>query len=290
MATNPYARHGKQGMLALRSARHPAVRCLVALLAAYILSLSAPVRAESEEPASAWQFAVTPYVWLPHIDTSLAFETPGTGGSAAEMNDVLKYLTGAFFINGEARKGRFQLALDFIYVDFTKADSKVSTIAGAGGVVEVPVNAGTTTSLGGKMVSLTGGYALLLGPDAQLDLLAGLRYTHIGATLDWNFSSEVNGLPGRSGSATQSADLWDGIVGLRGSASLGAGKWFVPYYLDAGAGTSRFTWQAVLGIGYSFHWGDLLLVYRYLSFEQGDDQAVQRFSLAGPALGATWHF
>ena len=59
---------------------------------------------------------------------------------------------------------------------------------------------------------------------------------------------------------------------------------------DAGTGTSKFTWQAVLGIGYSFHWGDLLLDYRYLSFEQGHDQPLQRLSFAGPALGATWHF
>jgi len=85
-------------------------------------------------------------------------------------------------------------------------------------------------------------------------------------------------------------DLWDGVVGFRGSARLGAGNWFVPYYLDAGAGTSKFTWQAVVGVGYSFGWGDLLLVYRYLSFEQGDDQPVQRLEFAGPALGATFHF
>src|SRR5215469_1010771 len=203
-------------MLAQRPARYPMLRCLVALLAAYV-SPSAPVRAQSQEPPSQWQFAVTPYVWLPHLDTTLSFETPGSGGSAAQMNDVLKYLTGAFFINGEARKGRFGVALDFIYCDFTKANSQVSTVTGPGGTVEVPVNAGTTTSLGGKMVSLTGSYALLSRSDAELDLLAGLRYTHIGATLDWEFSSAVNAVPGRTGSATQSVDLWDGVVGFRGS-------------------------------------------------------------------------
>ena len=276
-------------MLAHRSARQSMVRCLAALLAAYI-SVSAPVQAQSEEPGSSWQFAVTPYVWLPHVDTSLGFETPGNGGTPVEMDDILKYLTGAFFINGAARKDRFGLALDFVYCDFTKADSQVSTITGPGAGAEVPVNHGTTTSLGGKMVSLTGSYAVLLRPDVELNLLGGLRYTHIGATLDWEFSSDVNDLPSRSGSATQAVDLWDGVVGVRGSARLGAGKWFVPYYLDAGTGTSKFTWQAVLGIGYSFHWGDLLLDYRYLSFEQGHDQPLQRLSFAGPALGATWHF
>jgi len=277
-------------MLTHRSIRHLVVRCLVALLAVFVVAVSVPVRAESQESPPPWQFAVTPYVWLPHIDTTLAFEPPGSGGAPVEMSDILKYLTGAFFINGEARRGNFRLVLDFVYCDFTKEDSKVSTVVGPGGAVEVPINAGTTTGLGGKMVSLTGSYALLLRPDAELDLLAGLRYTHIGATLDWNFSSDVNGLPSRTGSTSQSVDLWDGVVGVRGSARLGTGKWFVPYYLDAGAGTSRFTWQAMLGAGYSFNWGDLLLVYRYLSFEQGDNQAVQRLTFSGPALGATWHF
>jgi hypothetical protein len=276
-----------------RYRRRPGQHAVVLYWAAFLVlhSLGRAAAAEPADSSSAWQFAVTPYVWLPHIDTSLAFETPGTGGSPVELDNILKYLSGAFFINGEARKGRFQLGLDFIYCDFTRADSKVSTVTVAGGAAEVPVNVGTSTSLGGEMLSLTGGYTLLQRRDAELELLAGMRYTHIGATLDWDFSSEVSGLPGRTGSATEAVDLWNGVVGFRGSMRFGAAeKWFVPYYLDAGAGTSRFTWQAVLGIGYSFHWGDLLLVYRYLSFEQGDDQAVQRLSFAGPALGATWHF
>jgi hypothetical protein len=270
--------------------RHGAVHRLAAPLAAHALLMSSPLHAEAQEPPQQWQFAVTPYVWLPHIDASLGFETPGTGGSPVVLNDILKYLSGAFFLSGEAHKGRWRLALDLVYCDFSKADSKVSTVVGPGGMVEVPVNADTTTTLGGSMVSVTGGYSLLARPAVELDLLGGLRYTHIGATLHWDFAADVMGLAERTGSASQSVDLWDGVVGFRGSARLGVGKWFVPYYVDAGAGTSKFTWQALLGLGYSFSWGDLLLVYRYLSFEQGDDKAVQRLEFAGPALGATFHF
>jgi hypothetical protein len=287
---NPNTRHGREG-LAQRSAGRPFIRGLaVAVVAVSFVSASKPLCAEPQESQAPWQFAVTPYVWLPHIDTTLSFETPGDGGTPVDMSDILKYLTGAFFINGEARKGRFGLGLDFIYCDFSKADSKVSTVTPGGGTVEVPVNAGTTTSLGGTMVSLTGSYAVLLRPESELDVLAGVRYTHIRASLDWSFSSDVGGLPERTGSATQAPDLWDGIVGVRGNTRLGSGQWFVPYYLDAGTGTSRFTWQGMAGIGYSFKWGDMLLVYRYLSFEQGADQTIQRLSFSGPALGATWHF
>ena len=140
------------------------------------------------------------------------------------------------------------------------------------------------------MVSLTGNYSVVRQPNTKFDVLAGLRYTHIATTLDWFFDTAVGGLPARSGSVGRGVDLWDGVVGFRGNVRFAGGKWFAPYYLDAGAGTSTFTWQGMLGIGYAFGWGDLLLVYRYLSFEQGDSQLVQKFELAGPALGATFRF
>ena len=76
-------------------------------------------------------------------------------------------------------------------------------------------------------------------------------------------------LPARPGSAETGADLWDGVVGVRGRVTLANSAWFVPLYLDAGTGTSKFTWQGLLGVGYAFGWGDLLLVYRQLAFDEG---------------------
>jgi hypothetical protein len=286
----PSSNRENQRAAALRCGRLQAGQRLIAALAAPALLLGSPLPAASQEPPPQWQFAVTPYVWLPHIDASLAFETPGTGGSPVALNDILKYLSGAFFLSAEARKDRWRLALDLVYCDFSKADSKVSTVVAPDGMVEVPVNSATTTTLGGSMVSVTGGYALLALPNLEFGLLAGLRYTHIGATLHWDFATAVESVPERTGSAGREVNLWDGVVGFRGSARLGEGRWFVPYYLDAGAGTSKFTWQALTGIGYSFGWGDLVLVYRYLSFEQGEDHPVQRLEFAGPALGATFRF
>jgi hypothetical protein len=249
---------------------------------------SAAVRADPQ--ATPWEFSLTPYLWLPRVDASMRYETPGSGGSPVSMTNLLQHLDGALFLSGEARRGRWGLAADLVYCDFRKEGSNVTSVGGAGGESEVPVNTATTTSLTGYMVSLTGNYSLLRSATARMDLLGGFRYTHIGTTLDWSFATAVEGLPGRTGSVGQGVDLWDAIVGLRGNLELGGGKWFVPYYLDAGTGTSTFTWQGMAGIGYSFGWGDLLLVYRYLSFEQGDDHPVQRFYLSGPALGATFRF
>jgi hypothetical protein len=261
---------------------------IASVLALQAVLFSAVVRADPPEPP--WEFSLTPYLWLPHVDAAMRYETPGSGGSPVSLTNLLQHLNAALFLNGEARKGRWGLATDFVYCSFQKEGSNVSNVSGPGGESEVPVNSGTTTTLTGYMVSLTGNYAVVRRPDTKLDLLAGLRYTHIGTTLDWSFTTSIDALPGRSGSVGQGVDLWDGIVGVRGTAAFGGGKWFVPYYLDAGTGTSKFTWQGLLGVGYSFGWGDLLLVYRYLSFEQGDEHPVQHFYLSGPALGATFRF
>jgi hypothetical protein len=261
---------------------------LVFVLAFQAVLFSAEVRADPQ--ATPWEFSVTPYLWLPRVDASMRYDTPGNGGSTVSLTNLLQHLNAALFVSGEARKGRWGLAADLVYVDFQKTGSNVSTVGGPGGESAVPINTGTTTSLTGYMVSVAGNYSLVRSPQTKFDLLGGLRYTHIGTTLDWSFTASVDSLAGRTGSVGRGVDLWDGVVGFRGNSRFGGGKWFVPYYLDAGAGTSKFTWQALLGVGYAFGWGDLLLVYRYLSFEQGDEHPVEHLYFSGPALGATFHF
>ena len=41
---------------------------------------------------------------------------------------------------------------------------------------------------------------------------------------------------------------------------LGESKWFMPYHGYIGAGSSNTTWQALLGVGYRFAWGDAVRV------------------------------
>jgi hypothetical protein len=85
-------------------------------------------------------------------------------------------------------------------------------------------------------------------------------------------------------------DLWDAIIGVRGKARLGESGWFVPYYLDAGTGSSALTWQGMAGIGHTFKWGDVLLAYRHLYYDQKGDKLIQDIRFSGPALGATFRF
>ncbi len=57
----------------------------------------------------------------------------------------------------------------------------------------------------------------------------------------------------------RASHLGHGCGWLRGPLYIfGAGHaWSVPYYLDVGTGDSDLTWQGLLGLAYSFGWGDL---------------------------------
>ncbi len=73
----------------------------------------------------------------------------------------------------------------------------------------------------------------------------GVNFTYAGVTSAFFRADEPEGVIGRSGGSSNRINVWDGIVGVRGSVGLGAsGDWFLPYYLDIGAGNySNWTWQ-----------------------------------------------
>ena len=64
----------------------------------------------------------------------------------------------------------------------------------------------------------------------------------------------------------------------------------VPYYFDIGAGDSDLTWNAFAGLAREYNWGDLLIAYRHLEYDQGSDSLMQDFSFSGPLIGARFRF
>ena len=132
-------------------------------------------------------------------------------------------------------------------------------------------------------------------PRATLDVIAGFRYFGVRTSTDWQLSAAITAAGGaqtfpRSGSISQREDIWDGIIGVRGRVKLGSSNWSVPYYFDAGTGSSTLTWQAVAGIAYAFGWGDIGLVYRHLQYNMKDGKLVEDMRLSGPAIGVAFRF
>ena len=273
-------------------------RALGAVGAALVLLGTAP-GAWAQAYEDHWTFALTPYVWLPNINGTLKYSVPpGTAGSpdvSTGPNNYLQNLQHVLMLAGEARMEKWSIHADAIYLDFADQASSVKAVNFGGPVVGTNLNSGTSSSLKGFLWTLDGAYAFVETPRATLEALGGVRYLSIRASTDWQLSATVGGPgPGQvfpaSGSISQRGDLWDAIVGVRGQVRLGGGHWSIPYYVDAGTGSSRITWQALVGVTYAFSWGDAVLAYRTLSYDQSDDKLFQNFRFSGPAIGATFRF
>jgi hypothetical protein len=241
-----------------------------------------------------WHFALTPYLWLPSVGGSLRFSLPDGAGADASTgpNNYLQNLRFAAMLQGEARKGDWSILADAIYLNFGKNSTAV-TVKGSGPLQRESTSNGST-SLTGGLIQLGGGRTVLQLPRANVDAIVGVRYLHVSSSLDASFQTNFGGPgPGLNPQIhlSQRADIVDGFIGVRGRVSLAAdGRWFLPFYLDIGTGTSDLTWQAMTGVGYAWKWGDVTLAYRYLEFRSSGDQLVQTLRFSGPVLSATWRF
>ena len=269
-----------------------------------LIAISVPAYAGEPAPADKWTFAVRPYLWAPGISGTLKYDVPPTGDGGANVDFasyILQNLNFALMLTAEARKGDWSVLTDVVYLDVESDDSNVKSVsfAGPGGRVEISAGAdlGTTVKLSGLLWELAGGYTVARGGNSSLDLLAGFRYLGIEAKTDWQLSGSITdnvsgggGTFARSGSASSRVDLWDAIVGIRGTVGLGDSRWAIPYYLDVGTGDSALTWQGVAGIEYRYDWGDLQLLYRHLYYDMKGDKLLQNVSLSGPAIGVNFRF
>lgn len=258
-----------------------------------LVPLAAAAQAEER-----WTFALTPYIWLPNVNGTLKYNPPPSGG-APEVdtgpNNYLQNLSFALMLSGEARKGRWSIVSDLIYLKFDKEKSNVRDVDFGGSRVNTSADVGTRSSLKGLEWTIAGAYTMVQSPRYTLEGLGGLRYFHVEASSDWQLAATISAPGGAqtlpaSGNGSRSTDLVDGIVGVRGRIRWGETPWFSPYYLDVGTGASTLTWQSVIGIGYGFKWGDVLLAYRTLYYDQKDDKLLQDFRFSGPTLGATFRF
>ena len=272
-----------------------------ALIAALLFT---PLHAAAQAASDRWTFSLMPYLWLPSVDATLKYGPPPAGGSGANVEidgeDILEALNFGLMLQAEARKGRWLIAGDLIYLDFGSQSSTVRSVdfnpgPGPVNIATTQLNAGTSSSLDATVFTLVGGYNMVNDAAATLDLIAGFRYIDVKVRTDYNLTAAVTGPAGtttfaRAGSIERSSDLFDGIVGARGRFRLGDSQWFVPYHVDIGAGSSELTWQGVAGVGYAFRWGEVVASYRYLYYDEGSDEFLQELSFGGPAIGVNFRF
>jgi len=255
-----------------------------------------PATALAEDSQGEWQWGLTVYAWLPSLSGDTSFPSlPGGGGPSVDVSgsDILNALNFTFMGVADVRKGRWGVATDVIYLDLGGSKSNTRNLTVGGNELPASVTANASLDITGWLWTTVGEYRVVDQPDYSLDLLAGARLLNLSETLKWHLNGDISSLPlpGHDGHSEVSDNVWDGIVGVKGRATFGAERaWFVPYYLDIGAGNSDLTWQAMAGIGYAYHWGEVTGVWRHLDYDLGSKTPIQSLTLNGPAIGVTFRF
>jgi hypothetical protein len=266
----------------------------VARLAAMALATGSVCPSAFAASGDGWQFNVVPYLWLPAVHGSADVtvrdlrggdgEPLGQVDVSAEIDpdDYLSNLHFALMFIAEARKGPWSIYTDLMYAQFDNQDTRLKSITGPRGNLSTEISRKAEVDVSSTIWTLGGGYNLIDRPDLLLDLVAGFRYMTMDSDLTLSLAGP-DGVFSRSHEESLDQDVWDGILGVKGQIRFPDTRWFVPYYLDVGTGSSNWTWQALLGAGYRFDWGEVTLAVKSLSYDFGKDDADVRFT--GPALG-----
>ena len=250
----------------------------------------APIAANAQS-SDAWKFDASIYGWLPTIGGKTTFPA-GTGSSiSVDGEQILDALKFTFMGTFEARKGRWGLFTDVIYLNVGGSKSKTRDVIVDGHPLPVGVTADAQLDIKSWVWTLAGTYRVVDVPSSTLDVFAGARLLDLQQTLGWEFSADLgnSNMTRRSGSSEIKVNYTDGIVGAKGRLSFGAeNKWYVPYYADIGTGQSDLTYQLVGGVGYAFNWGRVFGVWRYLDYNFKSGSRIESANFNGPAIGVAF--
>ena len=243
------------------------------VLSIVFLALPLTVQAATKETDSDWQFAAELYLWYTSISGSTATE----GDLEIDADDLIDDLNMAFMGNIAARKDRWGLMVDALYLN---ASDNQNTLVG-------PVGVNVGVELDGWVVTPMAGYEVFSSDSLLLNAVAGARYLNLATDVDLRNADPS--APPFSSSLSESGNNWDGIIGARGEVLLSP-KWFIPFHLDIGTGESDLTWQGFAGLGYRFKRVDVLAGYRYLYWDFEDNAALDDLEISGVGAGIRFHF
>jgi hypothetical protein len=194
-----------------------------------------------------------------------------------DFADAASNLAAAFAAHFEAGKGRWGIASDVNFMGLSSDTTYTILQQQVAGTLEYNQT----------IFELAGSY--VVNPKANFALIGGLRTYTAAPTLSFT--------------RTQTRDVIDTS---QTSANFFAGftyrpklsdKWSLLTRADIGGGDARITWSATLGAEYRFtHWGGLVVAYRGLGIDAGQDATTETISTAfemthyGPTFGLNLHW
>jgi len=150
-----------------------------------------------------WQFTLPVYAWLPTYE----FELPSGQKGKITQDDILSNLDMALMAAPRVERGRWSFVTDVIYMDLSNKDRKQF----------LPFLDLRQVELQEWLVTPTVGYRIYQSGRSSLELYGGARYIWLEPTLKFQRQAPLE--PGAF-HESESADRWDGILGIRGEVAL----------------------------------------------------------------------
>jgi hypothetical protein len=264
---------------------------LAAVLCGCVLPRAAIAATAASDP---WEFQAALYVYLPTLSGSSVFPPEdGSDSIGFDTATLLNHLKMTFMGSFQARQGPWGAFTDLIYIDLGNSKTVSHGFSIGGMPLPATVTARTDLDIRGWLWTLAATYRPLSTAQYSLDVLAGVRYLDIRQKITWDLAGDTSGIApaDRAGSREATPSNWDAIAGVKGRASFGPDhKWFALYYLDLGAGGSRFTDQLMGGAGYAFQWGEVLAAWRYIDYQMKSEQRLERLSFSGPLIAVQFRW
>ena len=244
------------------------------LIVVLLLCLSVPVSAE-EKSADDWQFGAQVYLW----GATLKLHTAAGDPVAINFGTILKNLDIAAMTTFDARKNKFSMLTDVIYMDLSTDKKHDGEFNG----VHIPIEGKLTVGMKAWVLNLIGGYNLIDSGKNQFDIAAGARFLDVEVPVTIKLNDKKT-------KTTNGDSGWDGVIGLKGRHNFPDGYYF-NYYADIGGGYSKITWQTAVNFSYDYKKFTGVLGYRYLKWNFKNDQpALDDLVIHGPYAGLKWKF
>jgi hypothetical protein len=271
----------------LRSIRKLAAPAAFMAIAAGALC---PAPASAQALSDDWAFRGSVYFWTPKMTGTVNLPRGNTADFDFPFHTIWDSLKMGGMGNIEAQKGRWGGFADLIYLNLGAATATTRSRAVDGVPIPATVNLNTDLSLKGVISTFGGSYRVQAEPGSSFDVLAGVRFLWLDLQLDHALNVDFGPFAGptRTGSRKGIGRNWDGVVGIKGRQAFGdSAEWFVPYYADVGTGGSNLTYQAMVGIGRTFRWGEVVASWRYLTWKAPGD-LVDRLTVNGPQFAVAF--
>lgn len=233
-----------------------------------------------------WRFSVSPYGWLPQVNTTVSNGGAGSKNADISMNNVLSNLKSGVMIAGEVHYGKWGVITDFASATLQKSGG--FNFKGDNTIYR----AGDKSTLQATLFNLAGTYTVLSNQDAYVDALVGVRW--IGLTTSFDVALVAD--PSVRSSASSSTPATYGVVGVNSRYRIMGSNWYVPLYADVGTGggPNHQTWQASTGVGVALSkMVDVSLTYRAIGFDiksGNNDSTLLKGLFHGPQIMGTFNF